>query len=132
LLCFDKGIAALITNNAPIAAEFFMYAKAGINIVAEYKKTFPGSVNASDTVEPLLISEMSSMGGKARYRNSPLYPVEMEVENIWLDWQNRKYLYRSNAEFAQEMMKVYKVLENPRTVTTWCTRWKKESGQSAG
>ncbi|WP_186010899.1 hypothetical protein [Burkholderia gladioli] len=59
-----------------------------------------------------------------RHQSSPQAAAKAEVKSCWDDWQKGRKRYKSNAEFARDMVKKHEgVLTSTKVIEGWCTDW---------
>lgn len=124
-LCFDKGILALRDRDASKAAEFFMYAKGGIDTVMGYKRSIESQKGSTSKVERQH-NEVSSKGGKAKRDKSPAAPEIVLIKECWLRWQKDPSIYKSKAAFARDMLDKCDYLVSAEGICKRCREWEKE------
>lgn len=65
-------------------------------------------------------------GAHGRILKDPRTPAKAEVRKKWLEWQQRPYLYASQAEFARQMLKDFAALTSQPVIEGWAREWKKD------
>ncbi|KTD62647.1 hypothetical protein Lsan_1784 [Legionella santicrucis] len=66
-------------------------------------------------------------GGETKRQNDSekKQAAKILVKEYWDKWQAKKELYKTQIEFALDMLEKHPVLTNPDTIQNWCREWKK-------
>ena len=66
---------------------------------------------------------------KARYESDEKQQAKREIKEKWKALSSKRRADRYKMDFANEMLKEYKIFQNPNVITNWCRQWEKEEKQ---
>ncbi|MNT96678.1 hypothetical protein D3C72_2388330 [compost metagenome] len=64
---------------------------------------------------------------ETRKLKDPKQQAKNEVLSLWNMWQQKKWLYASNAAFARDMLDKFPTLESQPVIERWCRDWTKQA-----
>lgn len=78
-------------------------------------------------------SDKQRARARTLHQNNPAKAAKQtakaEVKAYWQLWDAQPDLYSSSANFAQDMLEKFDVLESPDVIKRWVTHWRSEAGR---
>ena len=72
-------------------------------------------------------AELGKKGAEARNANDPRQQEKRLIRECWQQWQQGKLRYRSQAQFARDMLRKHTSLRSQPKIEAWCREWRKEA-----
>jgi hypothetical protein len=71
--------------------------------------------------------ELAKSGGKGRVAKDLRQGEKVLVRSCWEAWKKTPNKYKSNAEFARDMLEKCEHLTSNKVIEDWCREWEKEA-----
>ncbi len=122
--CMDKGMSGLLNNSAVDAAKGFTYSQIALTLAHEAREE-----RAKQGILKNMASAMGRKGAIAKHEGDPIQAVKKHVLDCWRNWQKNPDNYKSQAEFARDMVDKWPELlkKSHETIKKkWIPEWREQ------